>query len=182
MNTWFVLAALTWFGGSLAQLPCTLESFVAEAFDVFNFTFLHSYHDVSTMVTLYETPAGESVYLFDFNEGKLYVNRPNSTCVQYENPDSKISPAALGLAQEKLQFTNPMGVNLRGFEYTNGGATTRIFLSDTCDSYFISFLVNNQNRLAFSFYNQRDFTDDDAQKVEDAKATFEAANCAVGLM
>ncbi|KAK3794449.1 hypothetical protein RRG08_057590, partial [Elysia crispata] len=43
------------------------------------------------MFTLYETPAGESVYLFiDFNEGKLYVNRPNSTCyVEYENPDSK---------------------------------------------------------------------------------------------
>ena len=91
MNTWFVIAALTLFGSSLAQLPCTLESSVAEAFDIFNFTFLQSYNDVSTMVTLYETPAGESVYLFDFNEGKLYVNRPNSTCVQYENPDSKVT-------------------------------------------------------------------------------------------
>ena len=91
MNTWFVLAALTWFGSSLAQPSCAPGPFVADSFDIFNFTILRSYHDVSTLLTLYETPAGENVYLFDFNEGRLYVNRPNNTCLQYENPDSEVT-------------------------------------------------------------------------------------------
>ncbi|KAK3738569.1 hypothetical protein RRG08_016043 [Elysia crispata] len=176
MNTWFVLAALTWFGSSLAQPSCAPGPFVADSFDIFNFTILRSYHDVSTLLTLYETPAGENVYLFDFNEGRLYVNRPNNTCLQYENPDSEITMAALGVAEEKLEFT-PQDVTLHGYEYNNGGFTIRIILSDTCQSNFISFLVNKQVRMAFSFYNQRDFTNDDSQRVQDAKATFEAAGC-----
>ena len=63
--------------------------------------------------------------------------------------------AALGVAEEKLEFT-PQDVTLHGYEYNNGGFTIRIILSDTCQSNFISFLVNKQVRMAFSFYNQRD--------------------------
>ncbi|KAK3764233.1 hypothetical protein RRG08_032939 [Elysia crispata] len=177
MNAWFVLVALSWLGSSLGHDPCIPDSFVADTFDIFNFRMLRSYHDIDGLLTLYETPAGETVYLFDFNEGKLYLNQPNNTCIEYVDPDSKITMAAVTAAEEEVEFTNPQGVTHHGFEYTNGGFTTRVILTDPCQNNFISFLIDNQLRMAFSFHNHQAFTNDDTQRVEAAKATFEAAHC-----
>ncbi|KAK3764234.1 hypothetical protein RRG08_032940 [Elysia crispata] len=178
MNAWLVLVALSWLGSSLGHDPCIPDSFVADTFDIFNFRPLRSYHDIDGLLTLYETPAGETVYLFDFKEGKLYVNQPNNTCIEYVDPDSKITMAAFGLAEDKFDLTNSHDVLHHGFQYTNGDFAIRVILTlHPCRSHFNSFLIDNQVRMAFSLFNQRNFTNDDTQRVDAAKATFEAADC-----
>ncbi|KAK3763558.1 hypothetical protein RRG08_056982 [Elysia crispata] len=173
----FVLACL---GGAFAQQQCTPTSFSALTFDTVNFQPSYSYHDIENALTLYENINNDASQLHDFNDGILYVQPDGEPCHKYQNNDGQLAQdpaAAIANTVQKFTYTDDDQVTNTGLELTHGNLTVRAVITSECDTTFISFVNNGQVGVANFFANQEDLTYDDRQKIQDAKATFEAADC-----